>query len=475
MSAPCAKAKKLRTKEVKDPNRPKPVLSPKELELNTRRRVQKAERDERMDISLALTEVKTYEAGFTKPRMLRASNWFPGGEYIRKQKIYEQPLGDAYTPHTVYILESRYPVRTKEPGRPDVPEHCVSICREGHFTSVVKARNSPRVQGDAKVSMDAAWWPFLRRRMRKEEPETWWKDDEDPKQIRLEALGVTENWEETTPEPLRDHFPNPTQYRRNGTKIVEPTPTKTIHPHQQAKTIGEIRALYEPTLEHTPFWRPLISVTVATRPLADTLVRLCRAHPRGLPFYASISPDDRKTYKSFPARMRLMRLQRMRQLTIDLAKRLAGYQGGFIGIRFNEADRGRAIMGERLAEPLPDSLRVIRVGISQWYEYKKERELWEGAIADAGVDMEILPMDDWGRKLDTAGDVLAGQEVVEGAAIWEPEEDEENDAESEDLSEEDEGETIGENLDDVVAVGPEENNSVEGGSRVEKQESSMTG
>ncbi|KAG9099095.1 hypothetical protein FRC06_005655 [Ceratobasidium sp. 370] len=468
--APCAKRPK-----IKDPNRPKPVLTAKELELNTKRRVQKAERDERMDISMTLTEVKTYQGGFTKPRMLRASNWFPGGEYIRKQKVYERPASDAYSPHTVYILESRYPIRTKEPGRPDVPEHLVSMCREEHFTSVVKWKNSPKTQGSAKVSMDAAWWPFLPRRIRKEEQEVWWKDDEDPKQIRLEALGVTEDWEQTTPEPLRDYFPNPNRYRANGTKIVEPTPTKTIHPHRKVKTIGEIRELYEPTLEHAPFWRPLISITVATRPLAATLLRLCLAHPRGLPFYASIDTHDRKSHRSFPGRMRLMRLQRIRHLTIELAKRLVGYQGGFIGIRFNEADRGRGIMGERLAEPLPDPLRIVRVGLCQWYEHEKERELWEGAAADAEVDIEILSMDDWGRKLDAAGNVLAGQEVVEGAAIWGPEEDEENSEESQELREESEGETMDGNLDNVVTVGPEESSQVEAISRGEKRESSMIG
>ncbi|KAG9119818.1 hypothetical protein FRC07_004964 [Ceratobasidium sp. 392] len=353
MSAPCAKKVK-----IKDPNRPKHVPTPKELELSTKRRIEKAERDERMDISMALTEVKTYHGGFTKPRMLRASNWFPGGEYIRKGKIYEQPVDDAYTPHTVYILESRYPIRTKEPSRPDVPEHFVSICREEHFTSIVKGKNSPKMQGDMKVSMDAAWWPFLGRRVKKEEQEPWWKEGEDPKQIRLEALG---------------------------------------------------------------------------------------------------------THKSFPARMRLMRLQRIRQLTIDLAKKLAGDQGGFIGIRFNRDDRGRGIMGERLAEPLPDSLRVIRVALAQWYEYEREKELWEMMAADAGVDIEILPMDDWGRKLDSAGEIMAGQEVVDASEIWEPEDEE---------TENNEGV---EGLDIPEAGNLAEGKSMNEEARVERREMNATG
>ncbi|QRV81158.1 hypothetical protein RhiJN_09173 [Ceratobasidium sp. AG-Ba] len=420
--------KQVKKVEYPDQPRPKYIPTAKEQELITKRRILKAERDERISISTALTEVKTYMGGFTRPRELRVSNWFPGGEYIRKGKVYEQPVPEAYTPHTVFILESRYRIRTKEPGRPDVYEHIVSMCRADQFTAFVKGRNSPNIGGETRVSMDAAWWPSLGIRAKKEESEPWWDEGEDPKQIRLEALGVTENWEQTTPEVLREYLPNPTQYRNNGTKIVEPTPTKTLHPHRKNKTIGEIRAMYEPTLEHEPFWRPLISVTVATRPLGATILRLCKSLPRGLPFYASIQPDDRKTYLSFPARMRLMRLQRIRELTIELARRLEGYYGGIVGIRFNHEDRGRGVRGERLAEPLPDELRIIQVGLANWYRYERERELWELEAKDAGVDIGLMPMDEWGRKLDSTGEIMAGQEAVDGAAIWEPEdmEDEEN-------------------------------------------------
>jgi hypothetical protein len=321
------------------------------------------------------------------------------------------PLDSAYEPHTVFILESRYPVKTKEAGRPDVPEHIVNVIREGQFLPYVKHTNSTKATGGARLSMDAGWWPFLQRRVKKQEPEVWWKQGEDPHKLRLEALGFTDS--EAPPESLREFYPDLNQYRNNGTKIVEATPTKTIAPHHKAKTIGEIRALYEPLLANEPFWRPLVSVTVATRPLALTLVRLCRALPRGLPFYASIDTHDRKTFYSFPDRMRLLRLQRIRQLTIDMARRLEGYYGGFIGIRFNKNDRGRAIHGERLGEPLPDSLRVIRVGIAHWYAFEKEMELWKLGAIDAGVSIDLKPMDDWGRKLDESGQVMVGQEVME--------------------------------------------------------------
>lgn len=56
-SAPALKKFKKPDKDA-PPKKPH-KLTPKEAALNTRRRIQKAERDERMDISLSLTEVKT--------------------------------------------------------------------------------------------------------------------------------------------------------------------------------------------------------------------------------------------------------------------------------------------------------------------------------------------------------------------------------------------------------------------------------
>ncbi|CAE6536449.1 unnamed protein product [Rhizoctonia solani] len=403
--------------KIPDPDVPKKphIPTPKEVGLMYKRRVEKAERDERVDISMSLTEVKTYHGGFTQPRILRGSNWFPGGAYIAKNKVYEKPVDSAYEPHTVYILESRYPIRTKEPGRPDVPEHIVDVIGESIWLPYLKHKNSAKVSGNSRLSMDAAWWPFLNRRINKLEPEPWWNKDEDPEQLRLEALGLTNS--DNPPEPLREFYKDITQYRPNGTKIVEPTPTKTIVPQRKARTIGDIRAEYEPMLKKEAFWRPLVSVTLATRPLANTLVRLCRALPRGLPFYASIDTHDRKTVVSFPDRMRLLRLRRMRELTIEIARRLEGYYGGFVGIRFGKDDRGRAIRGERLEQPLPDPLRVIRVGLGEWYELEQEMELWKLEAMDAGVEIEVKPMDEWGRRVDESGVVLPGQEIAEGVEL----------------------------------------------------------
>ncbi|KZT01303.1 uncharacterized protein LAESUDRAFT_763896 [Laetiporus sulphureus 93-53] len=124
------------------------------------RRIKKAERDERMDITMSMTPVKEYMGGFTRPRDLRISNWFPGGAYLAKRKKYEPPPPEAYTSHTVFLLETRYPVR-HELGRKDAIEHFVGVCRTGDFPAVLRKMNSLNSPSEARLAMDNAIWPWV--------------------------------------------------------------------------------------------------------------------------------------------------------------------------------------------------------------------------------------------------------------------------------------------------------------------------
>ncbi|KAJ2958168.1 hypothetical protein NUW54_g14550 [Trametes sanguinea] len=74
-------------------------------------RMKRAERHETKDIVRALRDVKSYRGGFTKPTTFRTTNWFKGGPYVIKRKVYEPPEPKAYKPYTVFYLEGRYPVR----------------------------------------------------------------------------------------------------------------------------------------------------------------------------------------------------------------------------------------------------------------------------------------------------------------------------------------------------------------------------
>jgi hypothetical protein len=173
------------------------------------------------------------------------------------------------------------------------------------------------------------------------------------------------------------------------------------------------RAEYLGTLDELPFWRPLMTLTVSTRPIALTLLRLAKGMTRGTPYHATISNDDKKCRLSFASRMRRLRLDRMRELTVELAQVLAGRRGGVIGIRFQPHVMGRGIGGEGLADPIPRDKRVIGVGIGNWYSFAADlKELYrlqardEIPAPDGKPGIEVFGLDDLGRRIAEDGTVV---------------------------------------------------------------------
>ena len=168
-------------------------------------------------------------------------------------------------------------------------------------------------------------------------------------------------------------------------------------------TLKEHREKYLATLKEEPFWRPVFTASFSTRPLAVSYARLSRGMPMGMPFYASIDVDDRKISTTFSARMHHLRVRRMRQLAIEIGRRLRGDFGGFPGIRFDVHDRGRGVDGEGFAAPIPADKRVIHVGIGGWHPYAGEcRELLETELKDLDLTdgFEIFGLDEHGRRVD---------------------------------------------------------------------------
>ncbi|KAF8898307.1 hypothetical protein CPB85DRAFT_1327673 [Mucidula mucida] len=480
-----------------------------------RRRINKAERDERMDITSMLTPVKTYMGGFTQPRELRVANWFSGGRYLSLGKRFEQPSEAAYEPHTVFLLESRYDIKFGI-GRTESVDHVVGLCRAADFEAVVKRFNSRRAPADAIESMDNARWPW--EPQKKIRAHSWWSreselsdalSNESENMMKEPILSpVTDNYlakpsrrerperpedklrqtaavahrvrednlegissEMRRPDgkiPFEFQHPDGSVYHPSGFKVptsaadfakypvpppdgVDPrapvptNPDAAIHQEQwkavqdkkghlmprltanlvngdihvhtkprDEKIPTEVAALthtvvsedlskkdieamddyknevqkkrtaYFKHIEKEPFWRPLIALTVSTRPIGATLSRLSRGLSRGLPFYASVESDGRKSLASFGNRIRCLRLDRMQEVTVELAQVLAGARGGPIGIRFNMNQLGRGIDGENLAEPVPWEKRTIGVGVGNWYpraeEVKESYRLAQGEV-----------------------------------------------------------------------------------------------
>lgn len=174
------------------------------------------------------------------------------------------------------------------------------------------------------------------------------------------------------------------------------------------KRLKEHRERYIEEMRTEPFWRPLLAITVSTRPIAATLTRLSRALSRGLPFYASVESDGRKSLSSFGNRMRCLRLDRMQELTVEMAQILAGARGGPIGIRFNMNQVGRGIGGENLDAPVPWEKRTIGIAVGEWYDRAQEVKDSYTSAQEEVQKYEALPekgpfivygVNDWGKPL----------------------------------------------------------------------------
>ncbi|KZT67526.1 hypothetical protein DAEQUDRAFT_728962 [Daedalea quercina L-15889] len=174
-------------------------------------------------------------------------------------------------------------------------------------------------------------------------------------------------------------------------------------PEQADAAVRELREKYLPTLKAKPFWRPLVTVTTQTRPLALSIARLAHGLRRGLAFYAAVDPHDRKYGPSMGTRVRNMRMNRMHELTVDLARLLNGERGGIFGIRWNAEQNGRGIGGEGYAERTPVDKRMIKVGLGEWYKHAKEwKAIYAEAAREADVDdaFEVFGVDQGGKRTD---------------------------------------------------------------------------
>ncbi|KAK7018619.1 histone H4, partial [Favolaschia claudopus] len=388
----------------------------------------KAERDERVNITQALTPEKTYMAGFTRPKELRASNWFPGGAYLAQGKVYESPVDEAYQPYTVFLLESRHTVRYGV-GRVESEEWIYGACREPELLGVLKKYNSDTAPQYVLEAMDNARWPEGPQ-LKPKPQQQWWLDAEDLRQTH-EELGIPEYKSrrlEIKAHYLRTYFRktgNPTrafhsspilltnQNLQSSPSIFLPDTVEEwdyLQTPRQPNADAVTRAEYIPTLRDTPFWRPLLTITAASRPIALSILRRCHGLDRGLPYHSVLDNDDKKCRSSYGMRMRTIRINRMRQIALQLAQALAGFRGGLIGVRFEPDTMGRGIAGEGLADPIPYDKRVLSIGVAQWYRLADE--IKESFLADAAESIpgrsafEVNGLDDWGNRRADGGEVV---------------------------------------------------------------------
>ncbi|KAH8105457.1 hypothetical protein BXZ70DRAFT_871021, partial [Cristinia sonorae] len=171
----------------------------------------------------------------------------------------------------------------------------------------------------------------------------------------------------------------------------------------QSDELTAFRGKYLRTLHETPFWRPILSLTFTTRPIALTIARLSRGMERGTPFYTTVDPADRAHCSSFSSRMRSLRISRMQSLTSQITRKLQGEHGGVPGVRFSGSDKGRGIEGEALDAPIDASHRQIKVGVADWHPLAKEiKETFEYEAEENGARdvVQVFGLDEKGLRTD---------------------------------------------------------------------------
>lgn len=457
--------------------------------------------------------------GFTRPRDLRVTNWMPGGRYIAKNKPYEDPPTAAYKPTTVFLIQSKYFVKHGL-GRMNTPVFIVDYCPAGHFKRYLRQINSGYAPSALLESMDNACWPGVAENVRLKRTK-WWDSEEDPKNVRMEALyGPEEAQSSNEPQqpvieeemeyesddddlqvdlarvakarderkqkikemkmsgasqttianftsipwdPTKHMFnlkvagPSPKltreqlQYVTDKEKLrmfsqwishnptTRPSVTETSEKFDQnflnpdfvdttlAGTVYQYRQQYIPTLEETPFWIPVLAVTFPTRAIARTVARLSKALPRGIPYYSSLVAEDLKCRYSQPSRLLNLRLTRMRRLAIQTAERLAGYFGGFPGLRYDPKKPGRGVKGTLLdSPPTPEQKRVVAL-VGDWYQRASDEVA--GYVEEGRTPIGAGLMDERGNALDPN---LAFDEDDSGDLDVNPTEDDQEDSESDD-------------------------------------------
>ncbi|PFH46030.1 hypothetical protein AMATHDRAFT_88557 [Amanita thiersii Skay4041] len=361
------------------------------------RRIEKAERDERMSITMAMTPPKTHMGGFTRPQKIVPFNWLPGGHLSHNNKLYEPPPPQAYEPHTVFLLEGRYLSR-QSLGRVDAVKYIVEVCQEGDLEAVLRRYNSHKAPAELIEAMDNARWPWVTKRGKLKEIKSKHITSEEEAAIFQEAAEDVEDIEHLQEEQGAElDIPPPVEHPTEHLPDPDTPPPSTSRATSKDEALrAATRAKYLPTLSTTPFFRPLLTITLPTRPLALSILRLSKSLINGLPFNSYVMSDlvspmhffipslrPKKGSKppqtefqhpsTYNARTRCLRLDRLLHLSSSLAELLIGARGGIAGLRFSPDTLGRGLNPHDLVHPLTPSQRTISIGVGAWY--KREEEL----------------------------------------------------------------------------------------------------
>ena len=292
--------------------------------------------------------------GYSVPQKIRSFNWLLKDGYSPEGIVPFPPAPEAYQPHTIVILEGSYP-RKYGPGRKPAYEYVYRIVRPVDVEIMVKKYNSADAPALLLESMDNTYWPW-KKQMQRENKKAQARPEE---QAADKGMSAPSDLAEKEPEP-------------GGPKTKVQT----------------LRDKYLPMLESQPFFRPLVTVTLPTRPLAVALAHFFKSLSFGWTYHAFLAKHDtiepklaakmkhylpyldvehKSEKEKYHIQTRNLRLARVVEMTHRLAEFVVAARGGQSTLELLLRATDRTIHRGQLRAGEPAADIVIDVGVGTWY------------------------------------------------------------------------------------------------------------
>lgn len=315
--------------------------------------------------------------GFTVPQKIYSFNWLLRDGYNNKNAGRFTRPPEAHEPHTVVLMEGLYP-RRYGPGRKSEREYLYRIVRPMDLERLMTQLNSPKAPKSLLDSMDNSAWPFLKQ-LKREKKER----ELAQAQNSVDNEALSDELEDSTAEKIQNTF--------------------------------SIRDTYLPLIETEPFFRPLITLTLPTRPMAISIAQFCKCLMHGCSFHTYVSKDGKlpstkytaklayglpylnvddrflspsvaasgtekeKELERYGIKMRNLRVMRTMDMTYRLAEFIVAARGGLAGIQRLLRTTGRVARRDqlRMGEPAADLVVEVGIGGSWWGEASYDKVVRE--------------------------------------------------------------------------------------------------
>ena len=357
------------------------------------------------------------------PPKIQGFNWLlKDGTFPRGNNPYRPPP-EAHDSHTMVLLEGRY-LSKRGLGRIPTREYAYRIVRTTDVEKLVKKFNSATAPEAFLDAIENSAWPFIKQ-IKREMKE------------KGEELGQAQEMVDND-EPLSDEQAD-----------------LMTNASQDASSLerAALRKLYLPVLETDPFYRPILTLTVPTRPMAIALTQFCKALMHGTIFHTYIAKNGIMRSTKLTAKMkhyypclfvedhqlngegsekekqkakyhiqsRRLRLVRAAEMTYQLAEFVVGARGGLKGIQqvLRKTRRGTRRDQLRVGEPAADIVIDVGIGGSSWCEEDYDYDKWVAEYRDAierlnnqfpdimeitrdqySTPIRLHRLDDFGRRYD---------------------------------------------------------------------------